>query len=50
MVQAIARSFVSVKPFPEHHPYELLTAMEGIEHLNTKIRSYLIFQLYQSNI
>lgn len=24
---------------PEHHPYELLTAMEGIEHRNTKIRS-----------
>jgi transposase InsO family protein len=24
---------------PERHPYELLTAMEGIEHRNTKIRS-----------
>jgi transposase InsO family protein len=24
---------------PEHHPYELLAAMEGIEHRNTKIRS-----------
>jgi transposase InsO family protein len=24
---------------PEHHPYKLLTAMEGIEHRNTKIRS-----------
>jgi transposase InsO family protein len=24
---------------PEHHPYELLTGMEGIEHRNTKTRS-----------